>query len=65
MEMIDRLAEEQELAQVEAQNEEAERIAEIERQALAKAKKQQEIEEQEKQEQEEMQRMMTKNKYDD
>ena len=65
MEMIDRLAEEQELAQVEAQNEEAERIAEIERQALAKAKKQQEIEEQEKQEQEEMQRMMTRNKYDD
>ena len=57
--------EQEELAQVEAQNEEAERIAEIERQTLAKAKKQQEIEEQEKQEQEEMQRMMTRNKYDD
>ncbi len=57
--------EKEEIAQVTAQNEEAERLAEIARKNIAEEKKMKEAEEQQAQEEEAMQRMMTRNKYDD
>ena len=65
MNFLDQLEEQEKLAEVEEQSEEAERLAEIERQNLENKKKLEEQQEQEKEEQEAMQRMMTKNKFDD